>query len=214
MSRLPRLCLALLLLGAAPAASATQVPQPAHTASVDGFRSARFGMDEAALAKAIKTDFGLAPPALQINEDPVTHTTSITLVVPALIEGLGKADVQYVLGYQSHKLTQVVVIWDQAADSANTPAALVRIAGSLQGYFEHEGFPAGQIKVNYVAGNGDLVLLRASDAQSHTVVLTMQGTLAKDKTSGKATFTPRALTIGYVADAAHPDIFNVPKGAF
>jgi hypothetical protein len=204
----------LLLLAAAPVASATQLKAAASSASVDGFRSARFGMDEAAVHKAISSDFSLPPTAVQSYENPVTHTTEITIAVPALIDGLGKADVQYVLGYQSHKLTQVTVIWDQAADPANTAAAIIRAAGSLQSYFAHEGFPAASVRANFVASDGDFVLLRAADGQNHTVLLALQGAMSKDKTSGTVKFTPRALAIGYVADAAHPDIFNVPKGAF
>src|SRR5262245_48533831 len=57
----------------APAAPATPKSDPTETA-VDGFRSARFGMTEAQLRAAIKSDFKVADAAIKVFTHPVEQT--------------------------------------------------------------------------------------------------------------------------------------------
>jgi predicted component of type VI protein secretion system len=46
-----------------------QPQQEAAAFSLDGFRSARFGMDEDAVRAAIKADFGLEDDAIQVGPE-------------------------------------------------------------------------------------------------------------------------------------------------
>jgi len=199
--------------GADTATNPAAAPAAAQ-ATVDGFRSARFGMDQAQVEQTISTDFHLSGKQLQMGTDPQTLTPTITVEVPGLFAGLGKAMVSYVMGYQSHRLIQVIVAWDARVDTANNGEALIHGSSLLQSYFLHENFPVAQVVVNRLMSDGDLIVFRGQDTNGHLVVLAMQGILAKPDHNHKSVFTPKALTIGYVADPGKPDIFSVPKGAF
>jgi hypothetical protein len=204
---------------AAPAFAAPPAPsQEGPAASIDGFRSAHFGMDEAQVRGAIATDFRLSSTAIHAAQNPVQRTDVFGITVPNLITGAGKATVDYIFGYQSHKLTEVNIAWTTSGDPANAAQALVHTGTVLQSYFEGEGFPAGKSAADAFLPGGAILLFRGTDAAGHAVVLTLAGPLhkdAQDATKGhQLTMTPAALTLAYAQDPTHPDVFQPPKGAF
>lgn len=67
-------------------------------ATVEGFRSARFGMEEADVRKVINSDFKLSGDAVISENNLVQRTSALGITVPDLIAGAGKADVHYVFG--------------------------------------------------------------------------------------------------------------------
>ena len=204
---------------AAPPAHAPAQSQPGPAAaSIDGFRSAHFGMDEAQVRGAIATDFKLSGAAIQAVQNPVQRTDVLGITVPNLIAGAGKATVDYIFGYKSHKLTEVNIAWTTSGDPANAAEALVHTGTVLQSYFEGEGFPAGKTAADAILPGGAILLFRGTDAAGHVVVLALAGPLhkdAKDTAKGhQLTMTPAALTLAYAEDPTHPDVFQPPKGAF
>lgn len=209
----------LLLLGGlwlAPCGARAQTAPAAPTEppAIDGFRSAHFGMDEAALRKAIETDFKLHGSAVHVRENAVQRTPVLSITVPDLVPDSGKATVDYILGYRSHRLIEVNIIWSTATDPANTATKLVQVGAVLQGYFQAETFPAGQTTVNAVLANGGVLLFRGTDAAGHLVALVLSGTLRQDAKDHKTQMTPNTLSLGYAADPMHPDVFRLQKGAF
>jgi hypothetical protein len=189
----------------------------ATTASVDGFRSAHFGMAEADVRKAIGTDFKLSGSAIRSGENPLQHTKVLSITLPALLPDSGKATVDYVFGYKSQRLVEVNISWSAASDPSNVSAMLLRTGATLQTYFQGEGFPANQTAVNAVLANGSILLFRGTDMTGHAVVLILAGPLSRpDKTdkSRRIQMTPAILSLAYAADPAHPDVFQLQKGAF
>jgi hypothetical protein len=224
MSR-PRLSALLAgLLLVAPAVALAQavppaetVPAPAQTAqpiTIDGFRSAHFGMTEAEVRKAIEEDFKLSGTTVHIVENPIQRTRALSVIVPALVPESGKATIDYVLGFHSQKLVQVNINWSTSVDPANKATTLVQIGGTLQGYFQSETFLPGKAVSNAVLPNGGLLLFRGTDPAGHTVVLLLGGSVQQDVKEHKAQMTPTTLSLAYVADPAHPDVFQLQKGTF
>lgn len=130
-SRLARSCALLAALAPLPRgglalAATTAVAAPPSGAAVNGFRSAVFGMNEAAIRHAIAGDFNLQGNAVQSVVNPQNQTQNITIQVPQLIGALGKANVDYVLGYRSHRLMEVVVVWSATGDPANAGPAILK----------------------------------------------------------------------------------------
>jgi hypothetical protein len=195
------------------AALADTPPVAPSATSVDGFRSATFGMDMAAVKAAAAADLHVAASQMQTTTDPRTLTPELVVAAPQVMDGLGKAQVTYVFGYKSQVLDQVQVAWATAADKANDAKALLTAASQLQGYFEAEGFAPGAVVTNRVLGDGTVVVLRAQDGSGHLVVEVLRGQMVRDG-ANKVLFTPAALVLGYFADPAHPDVFALPKGAF
>jgi hypothetical protein len=180
-------------------------------AEVSGFRSAKFGMNEAEVRVAIKKDFAQQEHEAKESLDPVEQTKVLALDVPALLPDGGAAKVAYVFGYKSKKLIQVSVLWSKATDKRNTPEHLLAAGEILRANFLGEGFKKDLIAVDKSIPAG-VLLFRGADAAGHVTLLLLRGTNDKQK-KGEA-FEPTSLLLLYVADAKHPDIFKIPHGEF
>src|SRR5689334_631656 len=110
---------------AAPVAAAAPTA-PAHgqaageEAKIDGFRSATFGMGEPQVRQAIRKDFPGPGEKITSETNAAEKTTALSILVPDLIPGAGRARVYYIIGYTSKKLIQVNVTW--TADAKSTGA--------------------------------------------------------------------------------------------
>jgi hypothetical protein len=198
-----------------PAASPSTPAAPAAPpVSIDGFRSAHFGMNEAELRKAIDADFKLSGSAVHASDNPVERTHVLSVTVPELVPDSGKAAVDYVLGYKTKRLIEVHVTWSAAGDPANKPDTLLHTGATLQGYFQAEVFPAGQAVANAMLSDGGVLMFRGTDPAGHTVVLLLRGPVKQDDKDHNAQMTPTVLSLVYAVDPAHPDVFRLQKGAF
>jgi hypothetical protein len=208
---------------AKPAAQTAPIPAPASpggpslaapsTAVVDGFRSAKFGMNEAAVKAAITKDFSIKADAISEQPNPAERTTVLEVKVPDLLPGGGIADVSYVFGYESKTLIQVSVSWSKATDDKMTPEQLFSNSSVLRSHFLTEGFKPDSIASNMPIGNG-LLVFRGSDDKDRTAMLILQGTFAEGQNANQKILTPTTLLLFYVQDAKAPDIYRLPPGSF
>lgn len=171
-------------------------------------------MTQAQVRQVIESEFKLLASAITATTNDIQHTAVLNVQVPELIPGGGTANVSYIFGYQSHQLIQVSILWSKQSDPSMTPQILYQNGESLQQYFVGEGFPPDRSGGDIATGSG-IILFRASDPALNAVLLVLSGTLAKDaKAQDKTILTPGALTLVYAATPQHPDIFQLPKGAF
>ncbi|MCH4093135.1 MAG: hypothetical protein LKE96_02280 [Acetobacter peroxydans] len=193
-----------------PSNPAVVSPQPGATARLNGFRSARFGMDEDGVRQAISTDFGLEGHAVHVSENPEQRTPVLTIVVQHLASGKsdGRAAVHYVFGYRSHLLSAVHITWETAQDPANTPSTLLETGSLLQAYFERLSFPPGRTATNAVMTDGSVILFRGMDPQGHTVALLITGQVGRPDGAQVERMTPSALILAYTENPERPDIFR------
>ncbi len=199
---------------ASPPAVTTAQPRAAAPESfaVTGFRSARFGANEAEVLGAIAADFGIRKEAVRIEENAAEMTRVLVISVPDLLEGGGKADIGYVLGYRSRSLIQVGLTWSHATDEAMTPERLFSNANILRAHFLQAGYAADTIVTNAVV-NGGLLMFRGSDADGRTTAMMLQGALQKGEANQRV-LTPTALLVYYIADSKTPDVFKLKPGSF
>lgn len=197
----------------ATAAAAAETPAAADDKikAIDGFRSAKFGMNEADVRAAMARDFNPKPDAIKAQENASELTRSILLSVPELLPNGGTAELSYVFGYKSKSLIQVGAVWSKGTDAAMTPEKLFSNANILRAHFMGEGFKPDSIAVNMPVAGG-IVMFRGSDAKDRSVILLLQGTF-ETKESNRV-LTPTSLLLFYVADAKSPDIFKLPPGQF
>ena len=200
--------------GSAPTAAADAPAQGGEdkTKAIDGFRSAKFGMNEADVRTAITKDFSAKPEAIKAQDNPSELTHSMLVTVPDLLQNGGTAELSYVFGYKSKSLIQVGVVWSKGTDGAMTPEKLFSNANILRAHFLNEGFRPDSIAVNMPV-NGGIVMFRGSDAKDRSVILLLQGTF-ENKENNQRVLTPTSLLLFYVADAKSPDIFKLPPGQF
>ena len=198
--------------GAAPAASGEAASADDKIKAIDGFRSAKFGMNEADARAAMAKDFNPKADAIKSQDNPSELTHSVLLSVPDLLPSGGTAELSYVFGYKSKSLIQVGAVWSKGTDAAITPEKLFSNANILRAHFLSEGFKPDSIAVNMPV-NGGIVMFRGSDAKDHSVILLLQGSF-ENKENNQRVLTPTSLLLFYVADAKSPDIFKLPPGQF
>ncbi|MCP3381913.1 MULTISPECIES: hypothetical protein [unclassified Bradyrhizobium] len=199
---------------AAPSASSEAATAPADdkTKTIDGFRSAKFGMNEADVRVAMTKDFNPKADAIKSQDNPSELTHSVLLTVPDLLPSGGTAELSYVFGYKSKSLIQIGAVWSKATDAALTAEKLFSNANILRAHFLSEGFKPDSIAVNMPV-NGGIVMFRGSDAKDRSVILLLQGTF-ENKENNQRVLTPTSLLLFYVADAKSPDVFKLPPGQF
>lgn len=184
----------------------------AATAKVDGFRSAKFGMTEAEVRKAILRDFKVGKKSIDVEENKQERTRILTANVVDLLPGGGNAKVSYVMGYKSGKLIQVSAVWSKATDEKLSAQQLFSNANVLQSYFGEQGFAQDSIAMN-LPTNGGLIMFRGADAKKRTALLMLQGQYRETKDKQRI-LTPSALMLFYVENAEKPDIYRIPAGLF
>ncbi|MDD8024329.1 MAG: hypothetical protein PHX82_14610, partial [Paracoccaceae bacterium] len=162
---------------------------------VEGFRSAKFGMDEKAVRAAIEADFALKDDAVQVGEHSVERTQILSVAVPNLIRHGGVAQVSYVFGYLTKKLIQVGVTWSEKTDPAMTATMLYENGELLRNHFMAEAYAQNSIKTNVVIGSG-ILMFRGVDAEDHVTLLLLQGSFSSGPDGGK-TLTPASLDLLY-----------------
>ncbi len=198
--------------GATPTAAAETPAAEDKSKAIDGFRSAKFGMNEADVRAAMTRDFNAKPDAIKAQDNASELTHSILLSVPELLPNGGTAELSYVFGYKSKSLIQVGAVWSKGTDAAMTPEKLFSNANILRAHFLSEGFKPESIAVNMPV-NGGIVMFRGSDSKDRSVILLLQGTF-ENKENNQRLLTPASLLLFYVADANSPDIFKLPPGQF
>jgi hypothetical protein len=200
---------------ASPETAAPVAPAPVTPADVQGFRSARFGMSDDEVRKAIVKDFGVKPDAIKAETNPGEQTRVLTVKVPELLPRGGAALVSYVLGYSKGKLVQVNIVWSKDTDPAIVPDTLARGAGLLVGYFQSQAFSPESLIVNGVAKDRKaLVAFRGVDAQKRMVLLILPGTFSETRGDSAPSFSPVSMRLSYILDPDNPDIFKIAPGQF
>ncbi|MBR0738570.1 hypothetical protein JQ581_16675 [Bradyrhizobium liaoningense] len=197
--------------GATAAAAAETPAAEDKTKAIDGFRSAKFGMNETDVRAAMAKDFTPKPDAIKIQDNASELTRSLLLSAPELLPNGGTAELSYVFGYKSKSLIQVGAVWSKGTDAAMTPEKLFSNANILRAHFMGEGFKPDSIAVNMPVAGG-IVMFRGSDAKDRSVILLLQGTF--ETKENNRVLTPTSLLLFYVADAKSPDIFKLPPGQF
>jgi hypothetical protein len=190
-------------------------PLAGPPATIDGFRQARFGMNEEQVRQAVRKDFPAAAATLAGAVHPSEKTTVLSLSVTDLLPHTGKARISYIFGYRSKKLVQVNVLWSSDGSTA-ADETVVGTANALRDYFASENFRADSVVANRQLAENTILVFRGSDDQKRTILLMLSGVAASARSEDKKEPRPPPLTLelSYIEDAAHPDIFKIGKGQF
>ena len=103
--------------------------------NIKGFRSAKFGMKEKSVYRAIAKDFKLAKSKVVKEENTLEQTSSLTISVPDLFSTGGTAKIGYVLGYKSKELIAVNVLWGVGAAEKVNGNSVLSTANLLREHF-------------------------------------------------------------------------------
>jgi hypothetical protein len=194
--------------------------QPAEPAVIDGYRSAHFGMTEADVKKAIKSDFGVSDPVETNNGNE--HTAVLLVSGKTLIPESPPATISYIFGANTSKLIQVNIVWGD--NGGADVGQIVSTTNALTGYFGGKGsYAKDSFLANQKMPDGSILAFRGGDAKGHMILLhlvpfpeqTDGKTDAKKDGKDKPVEIKKAmLELSYIADPVKPDIFHIEKGQF
>lgn len=208
----------------APSENAARAVEAARAHSVEGFRSARFGMNEAALHAIIAKDLGVKKDEIRVEDNTMQRTRALVVETAALDPGPGRAVVSYVLGYKSRELIQINVVWglDEKLQKKDTALQDIYAAASiLSDYFAGNSWREGGVVRNAVIDPTTLVMFRGEDADSgateiilgNVPIVVNEAGSSSDATA-PALAGPSYLRLSYIADRTNPDIYALAKGQF
>jgi hypothetical protein len=224
-------CLAALMVGVAPrpgpalaqprpAAQAagpgleSSVTPPGVPAPIEGFRQARFGMNEAELRQAIRRDFPAAAARISRTTQPGEKTAVLAITAETLLPDAGPARLFYILGYASKRLVQVNITWSSDGRTAERDEAIVAAANTLRDHFqtEHPG-PPEEVVANQQVGENAILVFRVAQPDGRMVLLLLSG-VAAGRAGRLPTAAPLTLQLSYILDHKSPDIFRIESGRF
>ena len=170
-------------------------------ANINGFRSAKFGMDQKGVYRAIAKDFKLAKSKVTKQENPAEKTTSLTVSVPDLFSTGGTAKIGYVLGYKSKKLIHVNVMWGDGASENVDGQSVLQTANLLRTHFLKKRYQKEKLAANATIGDNQTLVFRGLGQKKRMItVLLVTGTIPGDS-SNKI-----SLILSYIKDPENPDI--------
>jgi len=192
--------------------------QPAKKqAKIEGFRSAKFGMKEKDIYKAIAKDFKISKGKVRRSENSLEKTTSLEVTVPKMMEVGGVAKVGYVLGFKSKKLIQVNVIWGRGAEESGRKVkaqSIIDAANFLRNHFIKKKYQKEGFIANARVDDETTIVFRGKDKKDRMVLLVLTSPQAKKDEDGKKAKENIALKLSYVLDTKTPDIFTIGEDDF
>lgn len=188
--------------------------------SVEGFRSARFGMNEAMVRAAAAKDFSIAPDAVQRVENPGDGTAGLVARLDKLDPAPGPATVTYVFGAQSKKLVQVNVVWlSQGEAASKNRLEFIGAAQRLTNYFVKHRWRGNTVLTGVQIGPNSMVAFIGKDDAGRAVEVRLDGVpLIKEKSGApinpEALLGPVRLRLSYASETEKTDVKRIPNGAF
>jgi hypothetical protein len=195
----------------------TAEPEPTDHVKVEGFRSARWGMDLVQVKAAIHKDFGVAAEKVKTEENASERTTVLSVTVSDLLEGAGPARISYIFGFSTKKLIQVTILWGTPVDAQAQPEKIVAASNQLRQLFLDSGYEPESVVTNARMADGTVLAFQGQDAEKHTTILRLASGSAPAPAKGSKeakTGVTIALSLSYILDSHDPDIFRLKKGQF
>ena len=179
-------------------------------ASIDGFRSAKFGMGRAEVTKAIFNDFGIASGKITIITHPTELTKSLAITVEQLIPRFGKSQVVYVFGYRSNKLMQVNIFFGHGVDKSVTSQQVVDLGNVLGNHFFKKRYQQDGLVANASLNDGSILIFRGKDQKGRMALLRLLNTQQNNKNNE----VKISLNLSYIEKPGQEDTFQLNKGDF
>jgi hypothetical protein len=191
------------------------------TAEVDGFRSAKFGMSQEMVLKAIFKDFKITKNKIKVETHPIDRTENYLIKVKDLIPESGIAQIAYLFCYKSKKLFQVNVLWRNNGDAKKNAKGLITTANLLRSLFLKKGFAKDKAIANHQLKDGSIIVFRGKDNLGRMVLLFLNnpvGTpeIAKLRSAKEKAELAKKMTLmlSYMEKPEKPDVFKIKKDDF
>jgi hypothetical protein len=199
-----------LTTGIADAKTDSKIPW----AIVKGFRSAKFGMDEKKVKRAITKDFKISKKKIKKATHPTARTVSFQITVPKLLAAGGTANIGYIFGQKSKNLIQVNVVWGAGVTDDVDAKSVVAAANLLRDHFVKKRYQEDGFALNSQLPGGTVIVFRGKDKKGSMILLVMNSPVAKKGESQEDANKRISLRLSYQLDPLTPDILTIKEGEF
>jgi hypothetical protein len=191
-------------------------------AEIKGFRSARFGDDEAAVRAAMAKDLGVQGDAVRVAVDAILGVKTLSAKLDSFAPLNAPAEVAYAFGSSCRCLIQVAIKWQLPEDRVRKADALGGVA-ALADKFARDGWEKDHSALNRVLGEPKpgaeltLMLFRGEQGKAAITLLGSPVTVSGGETkAGQGGAGQPGLSVNvdamttvvlvYDADVGKPDI--------
>jgi len=179
-------------------------------AKIDGFRSAKFGVNERDVMKAIFRDFKINRKKVSRVEHPIEKTVSLGVNVEKLLPNSGPAKVFYIMGHKTKRLIHVNVIWGKPATPKPDAEKVVATANLLRNHLAQKIYVKDGLAINAQLSEGVILVFQGLDKKGRAVKLVLVNPKEDPKKTGKNI----SLTLSYIEKPNKPDVFRIKDGDF
>ena len=180
-------------------------------ANIDGFRSAKFGMQMDEVKDAIGRDFNIFERKINVITHPTEQTQSLGITIDKLLPISGKTRVVYVFGYESKKLMQVNILIGHPVDTNLTPQQVVDSGNMLGNHFFKKRYLEDGLVAHARLNDGSVLIFRGKDQKGRMVLLRLSDPQSSNKDNEGLKI---ALNLSYIEKPGQPDVYKLKEGDF
>lgn len=191
-------------------------PGSLRAGDIGGYRSAHFGMTEAAVLGAIKTDFAISPGSVERSANAHEKTTNLTVTVMGLVEFTGSTEIIYIFGYRSKTLIQVNLLWRAPTGAKDAEQRLLRAARIMANRIALWGVSKVETAPDTVTSDGATLLFQGQGKDGMLALISMR-VPREEQASYSASVTAEIgywLRVALIEDFDAPDIYKIEPGQF
>lgn len=202
--------------GTAVAKTSDKKPKPPTKpwAQVNGFRSAKFGMDQKKVMRAISKDFKISKSKVKKSVHPAEGTSSLLIQVPNLLAVGGNANIGYVFGQSTKKLIQVNVMWGKGVGKKTDNDGIIATANMLRDHLTKKRYKKEKFVLNGKINDSTMLVFRGYDEKDRMITIMLK---TPTKIKGKKlteTELQVSLKLAYVLDSITPDVLRIRENDF
>ena len=188
-----------------------KVGQEKTWANIDGFRSAKFGMQMHEVRKAIYQDFGIQGEKITATKHPHELTQNLAVTVKDLLPDSGNSRILYVFGFQSKRLILVNMLIGHPADSSLSPQQVVSSGNFLGNYLLKKRYQDDGLVSHAKLNDGSVLICRGKDQKGRMVLLRLS---APQSTNKDNELLKIGLNLYYIEKPGQPDIYQLKEEDF
>jgi len=185
-------------------------------AEIKGFRSAKFGMDEKNVFRAIAKDFKLPKSKVKKKLNPQEKTAALEIIVPELFATGGTAKVGYVFGYKSKKLMHINILWGKGAAENVNGQSVVDTANLLRMHFMKKRYKEKSLVANGKLSANRTMVFRGRDENDRMIVVMLNTGPVPEGGNTEESVNNVSLVLSYVESPDEPDVrrISIKDGEF
>jgi hypothetical protein len=176
---------------------------------IKGFRSAKLGMGQKSVYRAISKDFKIAKNDVKKEIHSKEKTTSFQIVVPDLFVTGGIAKVVYIFGYKSKKLIHINILWGSgAADKLEdiNEGEVLLMADLLRAHFIKKRYQEKELIVNGHLSPNSIIVFRGKDKKGRLILLTLNTLPKQEGQTNEQASGNISLLLSYILNSEKSDI--------